>query len=77
MRRKFAPGDTAYLVVSNCTVCKVTILNVFDGMYTVRFSDRHAGTRVKEHRLFPTEEAAKASIRIIPRPAPYLSRWLW
>lgn len=58
---KMKAGDTAYIVESNRIVREVKIISCSGGMYLVRF-EGGGGIRVREHRLFATEEEAKKSI---------------
>lgn len=60
---KLKAGDSAYIVESNRIIRPVTIVNNAGGMYLIRF-DTGGGIKVKEHRLFATEEEAKAAIAI-------------
>ena len=62
MAYKYKPGDTAFLIESVHFIREVTILKFSGGLYTVRFANTGGAIRVRENRLFPTEEAAKASI---------------
>lgn len=59
---KYSPDDTAYLVESNRIIRKVKILKFSGGFYTARFVEGGGGIRVRESRLFATEEEAKASL---------------
>ncbi len=60
-------GDTAYLIESNRIIKPVKVVNCAGGMYLIRF-ENGGGIRVKEHRLFATEEEARASLGIIETP---------
>lgn len=60
-------GDTAYIIESNRFIKPVTIVNCSGGMYLIHF-ENGGGIRVKEHRLFATEEAAKESLNIASEP---------
>lgn len=72
MDTKYKLGDKAYIVANNAFIEEVIIVKVGGGFYTLRFTQRSGGTRVRENRLFPTEEAAKASInRIKPDNSGY------
>ncbi|MCR5234201.1 MAG: hypothetical protein K6E53_09870 [Lachnospiraceae bacterium] len=62
MSSKFKVGDTAFIVESNCHVREVEIRSCSGGMYLVRFKDNGGGIRLKEHRLFATQEDAEASM---------------
>lgn len=58
---KFQQGETVYILSNNSTVLRAIVLKYGGGFYTVRFANG-GGTRLKEHRLFKTEQAAKDSI---------------
>lgn len=58
---RFKAGDTAFLVESNRVIREVTVASCAGGMYLIKFQNG-GGIRVKEHRLFASEEDAKASI---------------
>lgn len=62
---RFKVGDKAFLVESNRVVKEVTVVKCAGGMYLIKFQTG-GGIRVKEHRLFDSEEEAKASIPVIP-----------
>ncbi len=64
---KFKPGDHAFILESNRIVCEVTVVRCNAGMYLFRFQNG-GGIQLKEHRLFETEEDAKASIPYKPEP---------
>lgn len=66
---RYKVGDTAYLLESNRTVRKVQIMRFSGGMYLVKF-ENGGGIRVKEHRLYDTEEAATASLPNKPADEP-------
>ena len=59
---KYRPGDIAYIVSNNKWVRKVEIVGVSYGLITVHILERNSYIRLRENRLFPTEEAAKASL---------------
>lgn len=72
---KYSPDDTAYLVESKRIIRKVKILKFSGDFYTVQFIDSGGGIRVRESRLFATEDEAKATI---PKPKPissYFNPW--
>ena len=48
-------GDTAYIVESNRIITEVKVINCAGGMYLIKFPSG-GGIRVKEHRLFATED---------------------
>lgn len=55
-------GDTAYIVESSIAVREVLIHNISGDFYTLRFTDSKGGIKVRGSRLFPTREAAEASL---------------
>lgn len=67
---KFSPNDTAFLIESNRIIREVKILKFSGGLYTIRFVQGGGGIKVRESRLFATEEEARASIPTTkPKPA--------
>lgn len=58
---KIKVGDIGYLIESNRYIREGKILKVSGGLYMFRFIEGGA-IQVKEHRLFPSEEAAQAEI---------------
>ncbi|MBR2597336.1 MAG: hypothetical protein IKE09_02155 [Clostridiales bacterium] len=71
MTNKYNPGNKAFIIANNIFVKEVSILKCVGGFYTVRFIDNGGAMRVRENRLFPTADAAKAGI-ITHRP--YISK---
>ena len=69
MPNKYNPGDTAYIVESNRIIREVRVLKVTGGFATLRFTDSDGGIKLRESRLFPTQEDAEASLpkKTIPR----------
>ena len=63
MKNQYKPGDIAYIVESALVVREVLIHNISGSFYTLRFTDTNGGIRVRESRLFPTKEAAEATLR--------------
>ena len=59
-------GDAAFIVVSNLRIEEVKILKITKDFATIHFIGREGGTRLRLDRLFPTKEAAAASIRKHP-----------
>ena len=61
--KRFNEGDVVYFISSSVFIKKATVIrNVFGGFCTIRFSDGNcgtSGTRVRESRLYRTEEEAK------------------
>ena len=60
-------SDTAFFVVSNLRIKEVKILKTTKDFATIHFIGRESGTRLRLDRLFPTKEAAEASIRKKPQ----------
>ncbi len=63
MPMKYKPGDKAYIVENNRIIREVTIISHKAGFCTFRFVGRDGGTKLRETRVFPTEEEAKRSIK--------------
>ena len=59
---KYRPGDIAYIVSNNRWVRTVEVVGASYGLITVHILERNSHIRLRENRLFPTEEAAKASL---------------
>ena len=70
---KYAEGDQAFIVESTRFIRAVRIVKFSGGFYTVRFIERNGGMNVRPSRLFPTKEAAEASI---PKNQPSPEKWL-
>ena len=62
MIQKFEVGDIAYLVESARYIREGKITYISGDITTFKFTDRRGATKVKAHRLFPTEEAAMGYI---------------
>ena len=56
------PNSTAYIISAGNKIEPVTIVKYSGGFYTVRYVNRDGGTKLKEHRLFATEDEAKEEI---------------
>lgn len=64
---RFRAGETAYSAENNHRIRPVIIMRYAGGFYVVRFADKEAVIRLRENRLYPSEEAAKAAL---PPPEP-------
>lgn len=69
----YNPGDRAYIVESNLYIREVEVINVVGGFCTIRFVDRGGGIKVRESRLYPSREAAEASLS--KKEMPKKSHW--
>ena len=69
MLHQYKVGDIAYLVESNRFIREGKITNICGDFVTFKFIE-HGGTKVKAHRLFPTEEAAQSYIDTLKPPLP-------
>lgn len=58
---KYKAGDIAYLVESNRFIREGKIKQYYNGLYLFQFVEGGA-IRVKEHRLFASEEEAQVQI---------------
>lgn len=58
---KFKAGDKAFILESNRIVREVEVVRCSGGMYIIRFAEG-GGIQVKGHRLFATQEEAKAGM---------------
>lgn len=62
MKKRFNEGDVVYFVSSSIFIKKATVIRNAGGFCTIRFSDGNcgtSGTRVRESKLYRTEEEAK------------------
>ena len=73
MSMLYSPGDRAYIVESTLYLREVEVIKVAGGFCTIRFVDRGGGIKVRESRLFPTKEAAEASLP--KKEMPKKSHW--
>lgn len=56
-------NDIAYMIESNRYIREGKIIHISGDLITFKFLDcMGATTKIKEHRLYPTEEAALAAI---------------
>lgn len=62
MTHTYTPGDIAYIVANNRFVREVQILYIDGDFYTLRFTDSDGGIKVRGSRLFPTKDAAEATL---------------
>ena len=63
MAGKYKLGDTVYIVSSVKWIKEAKVLKYSGGFYTLQFTDTGGGIKLRESRLFPTEEDAKSSTR--------------
>ena len=61
MAEKYKPGDTVYIVSSVRWIKEAKVIKYFGGFYTIQFTDTGGGIKLRESRLFPTEEDARRS----------------
>ena len=59
---RYRPGDLAYIVGNIRFIETVEIMNVKYGLVTIHLLRTNSYIRVRENRLFPTKEAAEASL---------------
>ena len=59
---KFKVGQTAYIVANAIYIKEVKIISIRGGFYTLAFTDRSGGMKLKENRLFSTKESAQKYI---------------
>lgn len=58
---KFTNGEICYILESNRIVRKAYVLNQIGNMYTIKFASSNGIIRLKESRLFKTEDEALES----------------
>lgn len=60
--KRFNEGDVVYFISSSVFIKKATVIRNTGGFCTIRFSDGNcgtSGTRVRESKLYRTEEEAR------------------
>ena len=62
MTHTYTSGDIAYIVANKRFVREAQILSIDGDFYTLRFTDSDGGIKVRGSRLFPTKEAAEATV---------------
>lgn len=60
---KFNPGDKAFIIESSIFVKEVEIVSGSGAFYVIRYPKKSAGYKVRESRLYKTEEEAKEVIK--------------
>lgn len=62
---RYKKGDTVYLIENNYKVREAIVTGCSGGLYTIRFNEeRPSAIRVKEHRLYQSEEEASMHLKI-------------
>lgn len=64
--KQFNKGDAVYFVSSSIFIKKATVIRNAGGFCTIRFEDGNcgtSGTRVRENKLYRTEEEAKKVVQ--------------
>ena len=61
-KMKYNPGDIAFIVESSRFIREVRGVKIAGGFAKVRFVDSDGGIKLRVSRLFPTKEAAEASL---------------
>lgn len=58
-------GDIVYFISNGYKIRKATVVRASNGFCTIKFLDKQSpmGTKVRETKLYPTEEEAKANIK--------------
>ena len=56
---KFNPGEKAYIIESTIFIKEVEIVKYSGSMYLIRYPKTSGGYKVRESRLYKTEEEAK------------------
>ena len=62
METKFKAGETVYLISNSHFIEEATVVMTISGFVTIRFTQRGGGTRVRENRLYATQEEAETAI---------------
>ena len=66
MASKYKTGDKAFIVESSRFIREVTVVKNTGDLVTLRFADSNGGVKLRESRLFPTKDAAEASLKKKP-----------
>ena len=61
-KNTFNVGDEAYIIESNCSVRKVTIIKISRDFCTVRFADTDGAIAGRVSRLYGTRNMAEESL---------------
>lgn len=61
---KYKKDEICYIIENNIKVVPVKIMKYSSGFYTVNFLSKKGATRLKEHRIFASEEEAKSRLEI-------------
>lgn len=78
MPQKYDKNDTAFLIESNRFIREVKIAKYSAGLYLVKFADGAGGIKVRENRLYASEEEARAALpKSEEKPAPHRHRTPW
>ena len=56
---KFNPGDKANIIESTIFIKEVVVVKFDGGMYLIKYPNSSGGYKVRESRLYKTEEEAK------------------
>ena len=56
---KFKPGEKAYIIESTIFIKEVEIVKYSGGMYLIKYPKSSGGYKVRESRLYKTEEDAQ------------------
>ena len=62
MTASYKVGDIAHMVESNRYIREGKITHISGDLITFKFLDCMGATKIKAHRLFPSEESALAAI---------------
>lgn len=72
---RFKAGETAYIIENNHRIRQVIVKSYAGGFYVVRFTDKDAGACLRESRLYPSEDAAKAALPPLDLSKERQNRW--
>lgn len=59
---KYSVGTHVYIIQSGRYIREAVVVKYGSGFYTIRFTDSCGGTRLREDRLFSSEEEAQKHI---------------
>lgn len=64
-RSKNNHGEKAFIIESGRIIREVIVIRVVGGMCTLKFTDTGGGVRLREGRLYPSNEAAMKAIESV------------
>ncbi|MBQ0036778.1 MAG: hypothetical protein KBT35_07680 [Firmicutes bacterium] len=63
MKTKYRIGQTVYIIGNNKFIIPMLVINYAYGLYTLKFYGKSGGMRLKEDRIFESENEASICLR--------------